>query len=84
MVEGVALDLPLSLSLSLAPPSLPQISDGKIEFFPLLQALCLELEEDETAHQLEALRAMVHTVLERFKEEVRGGVVRGGKGGGRE
>lgn len=47
-----------------------QVGDGKIEFFPLLQAQCLEIEEDETAQQLDALRAMVTTVLERFKEEV--------------
>ena len=49
-----------------------QISDGRIEFFPVLQAQCLETEEDETAKQLEALRSMVTSVLERFKEEVLG------------
>ena len=47
-----------------------QISEGKIDFFPVLQAQCLETEEDETAKQLESLRTMVTSVLERFKEEV--------------
>ena len=47
-----------------------QIDQGKFKFFPLLQARCLETEEDETAKQLEALRSMVTSVLERFKEEV--------------
>ena len=47
-----------------------QIDEGKFDFFPLLQAQCLEREEDETAKQLEALRTMVTSVLERFKEEV--------------
>lgn len=47
-----------------------QISDGKIEFFPVLQARCLETEEDQTVQQLEALRVMVTSVLQRFKEEV--------------
>jgi hypothetical protein len=45
------------------------IDEGKFDFFPLLQAQCLEREEDETAEQLEALRTMVTSVLERFKEE---------------
>ena len=48
-----------------------QIRDKQIKFFPLLQALCLEAEEDETAQQLKELRTMVTSVLERFKEEVR-------------
>ena len=47
-----------------------QISDGNIELFPVLQAQCLETEEDETVQQLEALRTMVTSVLDRFKEEV--------------
>ena len=47
-----------------------QINEGKFDFFPLLHARCLEREEDETAKQLEALRTMVTSVLERFKEEV--------------
>ena len=47
-----------------------QIGDGKIEVFPVLQARCLETEEDETVKQLEALSVMVTSVLERFKEEV--------------
>ena len=47
------------------------MSEGKIEFFPLLQALCLDTEEDDTAQQLESLRTMVTSVLDRFKEEVR-------------
>jgi inositol 1,4,5-triphosphate receptor type 1 len=45
------------------------IGEGNIEFFPVLQARCLETEEDETAKQLEALGVMVTSVLERFKEE---------------
>jgi hypothetical protein len=45
------------------------IGDGKIEFFPVLQARCLETEEDETVKQLESLSVMVTSVLERFKEE---------------
>ena len=47
-----------------------QIDQGKFEFFPLLQARCLETEENDTAKQLETLRSMVTSVLERFKEEV--------------
>ena len=47
-----------------------QIDKGSFEFFPLLQARCLETEEDETAKQLEALCSKVTSVLERFKEEV--------------
>ena len=52
------------------PPSC-QINDGKLEFFPLLVALILGKEEDETAHQLEELKTMVSDVLDRFKKEVR-------------
>ena len=48
-----------------------QIREKRIKFFPLLQALCLEAEEDETAQQLKELRTMVTSVLERFKEEVK-------------
>ena len=36
----------------------------------MLQARCLETEEDETVKQLESLSVMVTSVLERFKEEV--------------
>ena len=47
-----------------------QIRDGKIEFFPLLHALALEVEVDETGQQLNELKAMVERVLKRFEEEV--------------
>lgn len=46
------------------------MSAGDIEFFPLLQALCLENEKDKTFVKLEALHAMVTSVLNKFKEEV--------------
>ena len=48
-----------------------QIRFGRIEFFPLLQALALEVEEDETGKQLDELKMMVEKVLMRFEEEVR-------------
>ena len=47
-----------------------QLQDGKFDFFPLLSALCLESEADETAAQLSELKTMVRNVLDRFKEEV--------------
>ena len=49
----------------------PQVHQGKLEFFPLLEALSLEKEEDEVAGQLEELKGMVRNVLERFEKEVR-------------
>ena len=48
-----------------------QIRAGKLEFFPLLHALALEDEEDETGKQLSELKTMVEKVLKRFEEEVR-------------
>ena len=48
-----------------------QIRAGKIEFFPLLHALVLEDEEDETGKQLDELKMMVEKVLKRFEEEVK-------------
>ena len=48
-----------------------QIREGKIDFFPLLHALALEVEEDETGKQLDELKQMVERVLKRFEEEVR-------------
>lgn len=48
-----------------------QITHDRIDFFPLLVALALESEEDETAQQLQELKSMVSIVLDRFKEEVR-------------
>jgi len=47
------------------------IHGGKLEFFPLLVALTLGEEEDQTARHLEELKAMVRDVLDRFKAEVR-------------
>ncbi len=47
-----------------------QIAAGRNEFFPLLVALALESEEDETAQQLQELKSMVRSVLDRFREEV--------------
>ena len=48
-----------------------QIRDEKFEFLPLLHALALEVEVDETGKQLEELKSMVERVLKRFEEEVR-------------
>jgi len=45
------------------------IHGGKLEFFPLLVALTLGEEEDQTARHLEELKAMVRDVLDRFKAE---------------
>ncbi len=47
-----------------------QISEGQLDFFPLLDALALETEDDETSAKLDELREMVESVLERFKKEV--------------
>ena len=47
-----------------------QIREKQIKFFPLLQALSLESEEDESAQQLKELRTMVTSVFKRFKDEV--------------
>ena len=47
-----------------------QIRSSRIEFFPLLQALALEVEEDATAKRLDELKIMVEKVLTRFEEEV--------------
>ncbi len=41
-----------------------------MDFFPLLDALALETEDDQTSAQLEELREMVNSVLKRFKKEV--------------
>ena len=57
----------LTFSISLS----SQIHGGKLEFFPLLVALTLGEEEDQTARHLEELKAMVRDVLDRFKAEVR-------------
>ena len=48
-----------------------QMNEGMLEFFPLLVALALGKEEDETAHQLEELKTIVTDVLDHFKAEVR-------------
>ena len=48
-----------------------QIREGSGEFFPLLRALALGKEEDETAIQLQQLSKMVKDVLDKFKEEVK-------------
>jgi len=47
------------------------MNEGMLEFFPLLVALALGKEEDETAHQLEELKTIVMDVLDHFKAEVR-------------
>lgn len=56
-------------SIDLIPFSL-QLKEQQPDFFPLLQALVLETEEDETAKQLDQLKAMVQDVLVRFRAEV--------------
>lgn len=47
-----------------------QIRKEVITFFPLLQALAIEKEEDETKEMLNELKSMVESVLKRFEEEV--------------
>ena len=41
-----------------------------MDFFPLLHALALKDEVDETGKQLDELKKMVEKVLNRFEEEV--------------
>ena len=48
-----------------------QIQEESLEFFPLLAALSLGEEEDDTARQLEKLQTMVKDVLNHQKAEVR-------------
>lgn len=48
-----------------------QIQGGSLDFFPLLAALSLGEEEDETAIQLEQLKTMVKEMLDHQKAEVR-------------
>ena len=47
-----------------------QISEGKIGFFPLFQALALEEEVDETRKQLDEVKAKVDILFKRSEEEV--------------
>lgn len=41
-----------------------------MDFFPLLHALDLKDEADETGKQLDELKTMVKRVIQRFDEEV--------------
>ena len=59
------------LSCTMCYHIISQVHEEKIDFFPLLHALALEKEEDETGKQLEELKAMVERVLQRFEEEVK-------------